>query len=123
MVGFVPSPAILEAFFQHQPEGFVQCVIHRNGRGVVVRTRAFAPIVGQQIDVEIPTLHDLRTAANGVHCTIAERNRRKPRRATEAFLCTTVNGVHLPVIYANRAAAEGSDGIQQQQGSGVVHDF
>ena len=107
-------PARFKAFFQHQTQCFVQGVIHSDGRGVMIRAGTFAPIIGEEINVEVPTLDGRFTRSDGGHGSRAEGDRRKPRRAAEAFLGAAIEGIHPPVIHAHRAASKGSDGVQQQ---------
>ena len=115
-------PTVFQAFNEHEAERFVQGVIHRDGRGVMIDA-FLAPVTREEIHIEIPALNFLAAFGGDFHRAWAERNGREAGRCAETFLRAAVNGVDLPIIEPDGASAKGRDGIEEEKRAGVVSEF
>ena len=106
--------AVLQSFFEHDAQRFVQGIVHRDRRGVMVDPLA-APVFLDHRQIEIPALHFGLAVANHFDGPFVERHRRQARRAAETFLRAAVAGIDAQLVDPHRRAAERSDGVDQQQ--------
>src|SRR5947207_1938948 len=90
MVLLVPPPALLERFLQNEPERLMQRVVHRDRGGVMVDA-FLAPVTGEEIDVEIPTLDRRFAPCRDLQRARAERHRGQTGRTAQAFLRARVS--------------------------------
>ena len=110
----MPGEARFEAFFEHEPQRFVQRVGHVDRRRVVVDAVA-APVVGDQRDIEIPAPH-LFACASRIFSTARSLNDTgaRPGGQLEALLRAGVDGVDLPLVDFDRDAAERRHRVEDQ---------
>src|SRR5579884_1557877 len=73
------------------------------------------PIMFDEIDIEVPALHFRFALAEHLDGPRTERHRRQSRRAAQALLRTTVNGIDLPIVHGDGNAAQRRDSVNQQQ--------
>ena len=112
MIGPVACPAVLETLLKHEAKGLVQGVVHGNRCGVVVDPGAIPPVVGQQVNVEVPAPDGVLASLDGLHGPVAQGHGRETRRTTEALLRTTVDGIDFPFVDAYGAPAEGGHDVE-----------
>ena len=97
----------------------MQRVQHRDRRGVVVPARG-TDVVGEQPEVEIPTLRWRAAGADALDSTRREAHGREPGRHAETLLRARIHGVDAPAVDVDGDAAERRDGVDQQQRVGLL---
>src|SRR5437660_11356302 len=100
MILLVATPAVLQTFIERQPQRFVQRVVHRDGRGVMI-SAVLTPIRREQIHVEIPTLNFGFAIGGGFEGARTVRRRREYRWTTQKCLSAAVKRVHLHFVYTH----------------------
>src|SRR5205809_1214728 len=106
MIFVMTTPALFEAFDQHEAQGFVERIVHRDRSGMMIDP-FLAPVGGEQVNIEIPALDFFPALRRHFHGPRAKGNGRKTGRTTEALLRAAINRVHLPIIDSDRTTAEG----------------
>ena len=117
----VAGVAGLEAFLDHQGEGFLEGVVHGDRGGVVVEAVG-APVALDHGHVEIPALDGGLAGADGLDGAGAEADGGEARGAAQALLGAGVDGVDAPGVDLDGDAGEAGDGVDGDQGSGLVGD-
>ena len=115
----VTRPAGLEPFGDHQPQGFAERVQHRHRRRVVehalLGAARFAPVLEDQIHVEVPGGRLPPAPTHRIDGAGPERDGAEPRRGAETFLGARAGGVHAPVVHRHRHAAQRGHAVEGEQ--------
>ena len=106
--------ARLEPLFDHDSKRFVQRVVHRDRRGMMIDAVG-APVLLDEREVEVPRGARRLALAYRFHRARAESHRRQPRRRTDSFLRAAVAGVNLPAVDLQRHASERRHSVGHHQ--------
>ena len=110
-----------EAFLEDDDERLVEGVDHVHRGGVVVSALATAfVVVLEHGGVEVPALHLRGALFHGFQGARGEGDGGEAGRAGEALLGARVDAVDAPFIDLERMAAEGGDGIDDEEHAGIV---
>src|SRR5690349_315449 len=93
----VPLPPRLEPLLDNETGCFMHSVSCGDGRRVMeralLRPAALAPVLEQQLKVEVPRVRLRLSRLDALHRLRAHRNRSEPRRRAKALLRAAAGGV------------------------------
>mmetsp|Transcript_6662 Transcript_6662/g.17822 ORF Transcript_6662/g.17822 Transcript_6662/m.17822 type:complete len:297 (-) Transcript_6662:623-1513(-) len=120
----VAPPHVLQALLSYQCHGLTHRVECGHRACVVVEALAEpAPVVTNQVQVQVVGGRHLLAPLHLVHRLLAEEQGRSTRRAAEALLGARVNGVHAPGIRKQWHAAQAAHRVYQEQRVGLLTDL
>jgi len=96
-VAAVAQPPLLEAFFHHHAQGFVERIDHRDRGGVMIHALR-APVAANRGDIEVPGAALGLAPPYHLHRAGAEGYRREPRGRTQSLLRATEAGIDSPAV-------------------------
>ncbi len=121
----VAGPAVFEAFFEDEGEGFLQAVEHIDGGGVVVEA-FLPPVLADHVEVEVPGLDFGFSGGEFFDGFGGDGDGAEAGGTGEAFLGAGVGGIDAPCVDFKGGSAEGGDAVEEKEsvsGFGGCADF
>src|SRR6266852_3298261 len=106
--------ARVESLFNDDPERFVNRIVHRDRRGMMIDAVGTTVALDHR-EVEVPRTAFALALAHGLHGALAERHRRESGRRADSLLRATEAGVDSPLIDLDGNASERRHRVHHHQ--------